>query len=128
MNSDNLFKKYLDTWPEAFIMWPTKGQAKTRDFFKPDDGDQYSTHYLFDDLLEYIKEECLSQKTLSDLSCSEWLIIYFKTPRGEDMANTHLQKHERILAEVAFNTPPLKGLFDGFILWFIDTEVRPCLI
>lgn len=128
MNSDETFKKYLDTWPDEFIMWPKKGQEKTRDFFKPEEGDQYSTHYLFDDLLDYIKETCIEEKRIPEFCCSEWLIKYFKTVRGRNLAMNHLQRHERILAEVAFNTPPLKGLFDGFILWFTETEVKPCLI
>jgi hypothetical protein len=131
MDADLLFRKYLATWPDAWIMWPDgkdgKGKEKMKSLFAVEEGDPLSPHFTFNDVLDYIKEESIKEKRIPPLCSSEWLAKYFKTFRGRKMAHEHLQRHETTMAIVMFNTPPFKALMDGFFEWVIDTEVKPCL-
>lgn len=122
MDADLLFKKYLDTWPDAWIVWPTKGQAKMRDFFVADPADPHDFAPVANDILDYIKSE-----GPRDLTASEWVTAYFHCVRGKEMAKKHLHSHEPLLMATVYGTPPLKDLMDGFYKWFIETEVKPCL-
>lgn len=119
MDADFAFKKYLDTWPDAWITWPTKGQAKMRNFFWSDPNDPFEGKAAFDDFLDFVNEECTGNV---DLSCSDWLIKYFITVRGRDHAKKYLAKHEPLLAMTSFNIKPLKDLMDGFIKYFIENR------
>jgi hypothetical protein len=119
MDSDKVFKKYLGTWPDAWIMWPTKGQEGVRNFFYSNPEDPFVGKAVFDDFLDYVKEECTGKDTLS---CSEWLQRYFQTVRGRAHAKKYLARHEPMLAMTSFNVKPLKDLMDGFIKYFIENR------
>jgi len=122
MDADKIFRKYLETWPDAFIMWPTKGQDKLRSFFEPD-GTRYDCAPVFNDMLQYIKEECNGQEVDPKFyTVSEWILRYFHTVRGKEMAKKHMHKHEPQLAWVSFNVEPLKAIMDGFFAYFIENR------
>jgi len=131
MDSDKLFREYLETWPDAWIMWPEgkngKGKDKMKTLFAKEGDDPLSPHFTFNDILDYVKEECIREKIIYQFTSSEWLQKYFTTVRGRTMAKAHMKRHEPNMAIVMFNTPPFKALMDGFFQWVIDKEVRPCL-
>lgn len=127
MDSDKLFREYLETWPDVWITWPEKGREAMKSFWTPQDGDDHSTHHFGNALLAYIKAESINDNKIRPLSCSEWMQAYFKTVQGRNFAKAHMARHEPMLAWVSFNTPPLKDIMDGFIIYVIDNEVRPCL-
>jgi len=119
MNSDIIFKKYLGTWPYAWIMWPEKGKKGMENFFSQED----ALGKLFNDLLSYIKEESTGKEIdPAFFSCTEWVRQYFNTERGRKYTKGVLNRREKILAEVAFNIDPLKSLLDGFIEYFISNR------
>jgi len=131
MDSDRVFKKYLETWPDARITWPKKGQEKIKNFFYSDPQDPFKGKEVFDDFLDFINVEWTikESKALDPeqndpglLSCSEWLQKYFNMVRGRTMAKKHLARHEPNLAIVSFNVPPLKELMDGYIKYFIESR------
>lgn len=123
MDSDTVFKKYLGTWPDAFIMWPTKGQEKVKNFFWSDPNDPYVGKEVFDDFLDYIKEECTGREINSAaLTASEWLMKYFRTVRGRIKAKKYMARHEPMLAITGFGVVPLKDLMDGFIKYVIENR------
>lgn len=93
-----------------------------RDFFQPEPEDPYDFAPVANDLLDFIFINSEEEHT-----GSEWVIEYFKTERGRGMAATHMHSHEPLLMATIFGTPPLKDLMDGFIRWFIEMEVKPCL-
>jgi hypothetical protein len=128
MDAHILFNKYLLTYPDQWIMWPEKGKDKLQDFFYPEENNPISPHIVFNDLLDYIKEETQKNRVCEGLSASEWLHKYFHSVRGREMAKKHLQRHEPMMAWVTFNIEPLKGLMDGFILYVIAEEVLPCMM
>jgi hypothetical protein len=131
MDSDKVFKKYLGTWPDAWIMWPKKGQDKVKDFFWSNPEDPFVGKAVFDDFLDYVKEEWDKKESVALdpeqndpglLSCSEWLQRYFQTVRGREHAKKYLARHEPMLAMTSFNVKPLKDLMDGFIKYFIENR------
>lgn len=119
MDSDAVFKKYCGTWPDALIMWPTKGQGKVINFFWSNPEDPFVGKAVFDDFLDYVKLECTGKDSLS---CSEWLQRYFQTVRGREHVKKYLARHEAMLAMTAFNVKPLKDLMDGFIVYVIQNR------
>lgn len=119
MDSDRVFKKYLGTWPDAWITWPEKGKDKTINFFWSNPEDPFIGKTVFDDFLEYINETYTGKETFTS---SEWLGKYFKTVRGREHAKKYLARHEPMLVTVSFNVPPLKDLMDGFIKYFIENR------
>lgn len=131
MDADRLFKAYLETWPDAWIMWPEgkngQGKEKMKNLFSIEKDDPLSPHFIFNDLFNFIKGEIVQRKEAPAFCSSEWLAMYFKTVRGRTMIKDHMQRHEPSMAIVMFNTPPFKALMDGFFEWVIETEVRPCL-
>lgn len=123
MDVNKIFRKYLDTWPDAFILWPTKGQDKLRAFFELDPNDRFDCSPVFNDLFDYIKEECAGQTVEPTFySASEWILRYFHTVRGKDMGKKHMHRHEPQLAWVSFGTEPIKALMDGFFAYFIENR------
>ena len=112
MKTDPIFREYLATWPDAFIIYPTKGQEKLRAFF-----DDNEASPVFDDLLDFIKEECSGEP--AQFTASEWLIKYFRTVRARVLVKKHMARHEPMLAISAFAVEPLKGVMDGFFGFFI---------
>lgn len=119
MDSDAVFKKYCGTWPDALIMWPTKGQSKVINFFWSNPEDPFLGKAVFDDFLDFINETYTEKE---DLSSSEWLQRYFQTVRGREHAKKFLARHEPMLAMTSFNVKPLKDLMDGFIKYFIENR------
>lgn len=123
MDSDRVFKKYLETWPDAWITWPKKGQEKIKNFFHSDPNNRFKGKEVFDDFLDFINIQCTgSQVDYSALSCSDWLQKYFKSVRGRELAKKHLEWHEPRLAIISFNVPPLKEMMDGYIKYFIENR------
>lgn len=129
MDSDKVFKKYLGTWPDAWIMWPEKGKDKVINFFWSNPEDPFVGKAVFDDFLDFVigqSEGGIGIDPLS-LSSSEWLQRYFQTVRGREHAKKYLARHEPMLAMTSFNIKPLKDLMDGFIKYVIENrEVLSC--
>lgn len=132
MDADKLFRAYLDTWPDAWIMWPEgkngQGKDKMKSLFAIEGDDPLSSHFAFNDILEFIKDDCILENKVRPLSSSEWLQAYFKTVRGRTLTKAHMQRHEPLMAVTMFNTPPFKALMDGFFEYVIEKEIKPCLI
>lgn len=129
MDTHQLFTDYLAGWPDEWISFEVKannpkGTAKMRDFFKDD-----TTKLLFDDLLEWIKVECVTDKNCHEtLTCSDWLGRYFHSyhyKRVKDQIG--LASHELLLMTMASGVEPLKSLLDGFVRRVISMEVAPCI-
>jgi len=122
MDSDKLFKAYLETWPDDWVTWPAKGRAKLQEFYS-----EGSSKELMDDLLSYIRAEYIEGHKTA-FSCSEWLTQYFHTVRGRSLVKrANIARHEPFMITTAFNIEPLKGLMDGFLEYVIEKEIRPCL-
>lgn len=122
MDSDKLFKAYLETWPDDWVTWPAKGRANLQEFYS-----EGSSKALMDDLLSYIRAEYIGGHE-SALSCSEWLQRYFHTVRGRSLVKrANIARHEPFMVTTAFNIEPLKGLMDGFLEYIIEKEIRPYL-
>lgn len=126
MDSDKLFKAYLETWPDDWVTWPAKGRANLQEFYS-----EGSSKALMDDLLSYIMVEIRTENLEGRepaLSCSEWLQRYFHTVRGRSLVKrANIARHEPFMVTTAFNIEPLKGLMDGFLEYVIEKEIRPCL-
>jgi hypothetical protein len=120
MDADTIFKRYLLTWPDVWIVWP-KNDTKMKEFFA-----EGSTKALFDDLLDFIKEEQIGSPHEPGFhSMSEWLVKYFKTVRGKALAKKELCFHEPLLIVSWCLAPPIKELMNGFIVYAITTEMKP---